>query len=784
MNKLDLRLFRMLKNHKGQFIAVSLIVIIGLFSYVGFSMAMTNLKTTVNYYYDETNFADLFVELVKIPNKEITKLKKIDGISEISGRIVYDVPLVVKEKDEKVHVRMISVNPDNNQVNKLYKVKGDLIKDEKNDALVIQMFAEARGINLNSIIKAKLNGKVKELKVAGITASPEYIYLIENAQTLIPDLKKFGVVFISNKLAEDSFGMQGNSNELLIKVKNKEDIPRIKKELEDKLDKFGVKRVYERKEQLSNSMVGEEIKGGEKSSKAIPLIFLGVAAVIISVMISRLVSSNRVSIGVLKAMGYSNAQILIHYTKLSVIIGLFGASIGMIGGTIFSGFMAKMYTTYFFNIPILKAKIYPKYIILGILLSITFCIISGLFGARKVIGIHPAESMRPEAPKTGKRILIERINAIWKRVSFTQKIVIRNIFRSKKRFLFIAIGISLTYGMTMLPLTMTEQFSSMFTTQYGEFQKAEYSINFRSPINENNIIGIKELINTKEIEPKLEYPFEIVNGWKDKTVVLVGVRTNTNLYGFKNTRGDKISVPKTGILLSQNLAKSLGVKKGDYIKIKTFVPGREDKKVLVKDIIEQWLGINAYMNIENMQDLFVDRGMMTSIMLNSDDNVKGKLKNLNNITSIQSLSDISSGFKEYMKFSIFSIGIMLIFSGILGFAIVYNSTIMSINERQLEFSSLRVMGFHKNEIFSIILRENAYMTIFGLALGIPLSKFFVYGLAESFSTDIYTMSSYIAPNEYIITGVLTIIFIVLAQLATYGKIQKLDFIEALKNRTV
>jgi len=785
MKKLDLRLLRMLKHHKGQFIAVTLIVIIGLFSYVGFSMAMENLKTTVDYYYDITDFADIFIEVVKIPNKEIEKLKKIDGIEMVSGRIVYDVPFITDKKNDKVHVRLVSIDPLNNAVNKVFKVDGELIKKLDKDVLVVEMFSRGRKINVSDTIKLKLNGKEKKLNVSGIVASPEYIYLIENAQTMIPDYENFGVVFISNKLAEESFSMNGSSNEIIIKVKDKKDIPRLKKKLEDVLKKYGVKRIYERKDQLSNSMVKEEIKGGEKSAKTIPLVFLSVAGIIISVMISRIVISNRISIGVLKAMGYSNFQIIMHYTKLSLIIGVAGSTIGMISGSIFSGFMAKIYTTTFFNIPILKAKLYPQYIFSGIVLTALFCIFFGIYGARRVIKIHPAESMRPVAPKKGKRIFIEKIDVIWNKVSFTKKIVIRNIFRSKKRFVFIAMGISLTFAMTMLPFNMVNQFFSMFEVQYGKFQKAEYTVNFDRPININNIKNVKELIDVDEIEPKLEYPFEIVNGWKKKTVVIIGLKKDTELYEFEDVYGHKVKLPKDGILLSENLAKSLNVKKGDALKIKSFIPSKDDEYLIVRNIIKQNLGINAYMDIDYMGKVFLDKGIMTSVILNSEDKeIKLKLNRLNNVISVQSMAEISEGFREFMKLSIFSISIMLIFSGILGFAIVYNSTIMSINERNLEFSSLRVMGFHKNEIFNIVSMETLYMTIVGILLGFPLSKLFIIGLAESFSTDLYTMSSNINLNEYIITTIATIIFVFFAQMMTYKKINNLDFIEALKNRTV
>lgn len=780
MKKLDLRLLRLINNQRGQFIAITVLVIVGLTVYTALSTAIVNLEDTLNYYYDQTNFADIFVQFSKVPESALNKVKKINGVKEVEGRIVFDIRMETEDSNEKVKTRIVSI-PDNNMINKLYTIEGNYIETKNKEVMVIEQFANARNMNINDTIKPYIEGKTFDLKISGISASPEYVYLMENEQSLLPMPDKFGIIFVSQEFARQNFGFKDSYNEILVTVKDKEKIDKIKNQIEKELDQYGIKRIYTRKEQLSNRMVMEEINGVKKTSSTVPVIFLGVAAIIISAMLSRMIRNDRMSIGVLKALGYSNINVLMHYTKFSILIGLIGSILGIILGTVLSGSIAKLYAQ-FFNIPMLKFKLYYVYMFSAIILSIIFCTLAGIWGSRKVLKILPAESMRPEPPKQGGRIFLDRIDILWKKLSFSWKMVLRNILRNKKRFIFITFGIAMTFAITLMPSMMDSAMNDIFDGHYSEFQKMDYNINFSTPLSTNAINEIKHIVKVEKIEPKIEFPFEIVYGNNKMVANIIGVNNDTEFYGFKNINEQNINLPSEGIVLSEGLARFLGVQKGDKVKIKTFIPNKNDIYVEVKDIIKQSLGTNGYMDIGIMGSELLDKGLITGVYIDSNDDIKEKLENVKNISSIQSLEDMRSIFEEFVELTLYSIGMMIIFAGILGFAIVYNSTIMNIAERKLEFSSLRVMGFSKKEIFKIVTKENTVMTIFGIILGIPLGQSMLSSLEKTFNTEIYTLEMNPTLSSYIITSVLTIAFVVLAQLATYKKINKLDFIEALKNR--
>lgn len=778
MKKLDKRLFRMIKITKGQYIAVLAIIVTGIFVFTAVSNSAINLKDTIDDYYEETNFADIFVKGSGIPEKLEKELTGAHDIVEAEARIVFDTTFITDDKDENVNVRVVSVDKYENKISKLFMKSGKRTLTE-NDIIIIEQFAKARNINIGDEVKIKINGRQYEFRVSGIASSSEYVYMMENEQTLLPDPENFGVVFLEESYLRKVYSSRGNFNEILLKVNNAENIEKTADYLEDSLDKYGVTRAVKKSDQLSNSMLSQEISGLEMMSKSIPVVFLVFAGIMLATMLSRIVKKDRTSIGVLKALGFTDAEIVIHYLKYAASVGIIGGLLGSVIGTALSGAMTNLYLE-FFNIPMLTVKVYYYRIFISLLLSLLFCIISGFWGVRGIIKINPAESMKPEAPKKGKRIFIENIKFIWSHVPFSWKIIIRNIFREKKKFAFIGAAVAITCGMMIMTIWMIDIIDVMFNRHYNEFMKVQYNISFNGFMNENVIKQFAELVSVKDMEGRIEVPFEIENGRESKIVNVIGLEKDTAFYGFRDMNGNRLKLPAEGALVSSNLANSLNIKVGDEILLNSFISD-DDAYVTVKGIINQALGINAYMNIDYLNSKFLDKGIINGVYINSDEDVANKLDEMKNVT-VMSQSDMKEAFDEFTTLTAVSMGFMVVFSGLLGFIIVYSMTLMSINERTLEFSSLRVMGFSKKEIFNMLVRENMIMTVIGIMAGVPVGLWLVGYMAKTFTTDVYTMNEPVNTNNLVVSIIMTIVFIILAQLMTYAKLHKLDFMQALKNR--
>jgi putative ABC transport system permease protein len=429
------------------------------------------------------------------------------------------------------------------------------------------------------------------------------------------------------------------------------------------------------------------------------------------------------------------------------------------------------------NIPLFRSTIDNKYLIYGTLLTTIFCVAAGLFGARSVLKISPADAMRPETPRAGKRMWIEGFKSMWRRLTFSWKMVLRNISRTKRRAFFLVVGIALTFAVTMIPVFMSTIWDTLFDKQYTQLQRMDYSIDFTVPMDKGVLLELQQLTDIDYIEPKVELPFELADGWRKEIVNVIGVNRDTRMYGFQTPAGRQVQLPEKGIIITDILARQLDAEAGDEIQISSVLPGISDKTIEIKAVIEQYFGKNAYMDLGQMYDILEEKDIITGANVFTDADIAPDLRDVKNIRAINSVQDMIDAMAEYTDMIIASMGAMMIFGGILGFAIVYN-----ITERIMEFSSLRVLGFDKKDIFRLITRENALMTVLGLILGAPLGYGMCKGIVDSVSTEMYTIPAIIEPYVYVYAGIATVVFVLIAQLATYRKIHNLNFIDALKNR--
>lgn len=782
MKKLDTRLLRTIQRSKGQFISISVVIMLALTIYVSLSMVADNLNRSMAHYYEITNFGDLFIEVSRVPKGAIDKLTSIEGVARAQGRVSAEAPLRVENPEEKVNVRLVSLPKEDVRISDIFVLEGQRLGDNPKTTAVIGQFYDARGMTIGDKLVPYIGGTEYPLEIVGAVGNPEYIYLMENEQSLLPAPERFGILYVTEAFAQSAFGYQGSYNQVVIQLEpqHRNRIDSISDEIEDALSQYGIRRVIKREQQMSHSVMVQEVDSLALMSRSITFIFLMVAALIINIMLARVVKKDRMAIGVMKGLGYSNANVLIHYTKYAIAIGFVGSFLGILFSIPLSMLMTEIFILYM-NIPSFEMRIYYEYFAYGILLTTIFCILSGLFGARSAIKIQPAEAMRPETPKSGKHIWLEDFAALWRRISFSWKLVIRNISRTKRRAMFLALGIALTYAITTVPMFMSNVWDALFGKQYGEFQTMDYGIDFSRPMNQNALREIGQMVEAKTIEPKAEIPLELTYGWRKKGVSVIALDRDTQMYHFKDLSGNPIQLRSKGIYLSEILANMLDVHTGDEIQVRNYLEDKEHT-LQVYGIVEQYLGASAYMDLDTMYTLLGEKNIITGALLHSQDAVTDKLKDVPNIRQIQSVQDMQDTLLEFMDMIIASVGILMLFGGVLGFAIVYNVTIISINERMMEFSSLRVLGFNKRQIYRMVTRENMLIAVVGVMLGIPLGYLLCNSMVDAISTEMYIIPAILTPTTYVLSAIATLAYVGIAQLATIRKIHNLNLLDALKNR--
>jgi len=786
MRKLNLMAFRDINLNKTQYIAVILVVITGISLYNASFMSYENLKNSTDFYYDKYELPHLFIKLNKSPEGVVRRIQEVEGVSAVQGRVVFDVPMDLPDYENKVHARVVSIPTSNQDVlNKLYIEDGKYLSGKgQGQVLVEKQFWDYHNLKTGTYMYPIVNGKRIKLTTQGKVVSPEYIYPIPSVQQMMPDNETFTILYIEHTFAQQLFGYDGMVNDIVVKLDSDDRVEDVKKHLKDMLKPYGLISVTERKDQISYRMLDNEMKQLENMGLAYPVIFLLIASIVIYMLLLRLVDNQRRQIGILMAMGFSKKAVMFHYLGYALFIGLTGSVVGSFAGIWLGDLLTRYYLT-FFNIPVLKVKVYYSTIFIGVAMSVAFCGIAGLNAAKRVLKIAPAQAMRPAAPPVGSKWWGERILPFLNNIQITWRLTFRNLWRNKVRTLFTVFAIAITVGLMISTLFFLDAIDFLFNKAFSETQMYDYKVSFTADMGKDAINELLELKKVVYAEPIAEYPFKLENGWKDKDAVIVGIKKKSNLYKLLDVEGERVYPRGRDILLSDVLARQLGVKEGDVLHLTSLYKPGVERDVQVKGLVKQYLGFNGFMAIECLGNALregnIVNGALIDVEYNSGDFLK-ELEDMPYIRSVEAPDEMSKQYSEYLDLLYAYIGVIVLLSSIMGFAIIYNTTTINIMERKRELASLRIMGFSKKEVSELIFNENIAVSVLGLTAGMPVGRLMSVAMTKLVPEEIMSIPLVIYSRTYLLAVVTVFIFVFLAQLANMRRISRLDLVEVMKSR--
>ncbi len=797
MSSLTRKLLRTIRTTAGQFIALVAIVTVGVAVYITMTTAFYNLSRSQQIFYQEYDFADYYFHVVKAPAGVINQVKDVPGVLKATGRIQKDVS-VVKENDERATARLTSYPlPMDKEINRLHLLTGRLFDNDLGTGIAVLVdpqYAEANNLEPGKKVEIIAAEKKVPLTVVGTAISPEFVYPMKDAATMFPDPKKFGIIMIPHEQAQQTLNMQGQINQVLIKLAPGTNEDEIKERIEEILKPYGNLASYPRKDQLSNAAIQAEIDGLETASIYLPLIFFIIAAAIQFILLSRLIKSQRLQIGVMKALGYDNWQIMFHFTGYALCVTTVGAIIGTSLGIVMASGVSNMYALYF-NLPQTIGGINVKAVIYSFLLSTMVGAASGFTASRKVTGINPAEAMRPEPPISGGAVIIERWIWLWKKLNTSWKMSLRSIFRNRFRFAITILGITSAVAILVLALFSNDSVDYMMDRNYSDENRYDLMVHFNRPIKEDEILNWSRWDGVLRVEPLLEVPVEIYAQGAEKkdgrpeNNVLTGLNRPSEFKKVFNDEGEIISVPEEGLLISERTARKLNLKVGDKVKVETKlgIGPSQEAYVKVAGINEQlMMAGGSFCSLKTANRILKEQQVITSAMLKVDPKlektIEKRLNDMTGVASVLSKSNEKNNLMQLMDSMIYFIGIMVLFAVVLGLAIVYNSSMMAFNERKRELTSLRVIGFTHSDISGLLFKETLIQSLVGIAIGLPAGRILGESYVKTVSTDLYTMPVVVYPDSYIQSAVVAIIFIIIGHLLAVRRVKHLDLVEILKNR--
>lgn len=786
MATLDRKLIRDLLHMRGQAIAIALVIACGVASFVSMRAMYRSLLQSRANYYARYRFADVFAELKRAPDWVAVRIRDIPGVARAEPRVVMDVTLSVPGLSEPAVGRLISVPASQaGALNALFLRRGRYVDPHAADEVVAsEAFAAANHLQPGSRVEAVINGRWQDLKIVGIAISPEYIYEIRGGGSLFPDNRRFGVLWMAADSLQAALDMKGSFNSIAVSLRPHANEADVLAAMDRILDRYGCLGAYGRSDQISNRFISDEISQNRISSNIIPAIFLAVAALLVYLSFGRLVSMQRPEIAVIKAFGYSSKQVGIHYLQFSLLIAGAGYILGCIAGWYFGIRLASLYAE-FYRFPILVYR--PElriFVWAGLICAVTA--VTGAIGAVvRASSLPPAEAMRPESPPRFRTTMIDRLNVRWK--SAAVRMLFRNLERRPWRALASAFAISASIMIVVVEFGMFDSLDRVMELQFRDAQREDIAVTLNEAHSSRTGPELARLPGVIRSELFRAVPVRLRYGHRWRKTVLLGLERDGQMRLMMNQHGRRASMPPDGLVISSALAKVLHVTPGETLQVEVLEGRRIKRDVPVAGTVDELLGTNAYMDLHALNRLLQEGHSISGAFLRIDagkqQTLYQKLKHLPAVAAVAIKQAEVNSFKETIDRSMtLSIGTLIVFAGVIAAGMIYNGARIALSERARELATLRVLGFTRREITSILLGEQGLITIAALPFGFLAGYGLCAVLTARLETELYRMPLIVRPTSYAWASLMVLFSAILSGVLVSRRIAKLDIVTVLKAR--
>jgi putative ABC transport system permease protein len=783
---LDRKLLRDIWALKGQALAISLVIAAGVAMFVMYLSTFHSLRLTQQTYYDRYRFADVFASMTRAPLQLRERAAEIPGVSRLGTRVVVDVTLDVPGLVEPATGRLIGVPvPREPMLNDVFLRRGRFpALDHPDEVLVNESFALARQLGPGDRVGAVINGRRRNLDVVGVALSPEYTYSIRPGE-LVPDDSRFGVFWMQNRALAAAFDMEGGFNNLTLTLLPQANEEEVLSAVDRLLAPYGGLGAIPRALQTSHWYLDNELSQLQGVGLILPIIFLGVAAFLLNVVLTRIVSVQREQIAALKALGYSNGELAWHYTKLSLLVGAAGGAMGLVFGGWLGAGMTSIYND-FFHFPALEYHLPPAVAVEGVVVSFVAAVLGALNAVRNAVRLPPAEAMRPEPPARYHRSWIER-SGFERWMSPAVRMIARNLGRHPVRTATSVIGIAASVSMLILGTFFLDSIDVLMDAQFNVQQRQDVTVTFVLPASARAVHEMRQLPGVMYAEPVRAVPARLRAAQRSRIVSINGLVAAPELNRVVDVASGPVRLPPDGLVVSLKLAQVLGVAVGDLVTIEVLDGRRPIRIVPVTGIVEEYMGTSAYMEIDALRRLVREGATLSGAFLKVDPAAASELyERLKDTPAVAGVSLKYTAIESFEKTLAETFYVMiffnLLFSAVIAGGVVYNAARVSLSERSRELASLRVLGFTRGEISFILLGELAAVTLLAIPVGLLLGYSFAGALVAAFNTELYRFPLVISTRTYAYAASAVLVAAALSGLAVRRRLDHLDLVAVLKTR--
>ncbi|MEO1402893.1 MAG: FtsX-like permease family protein [Cyanobacteria bacterium J06635_1] len=786
MKAIDQKLWRDLWKMRGQGIAIVLIVACGIASLITMMSAYASLQLSQDAYYAQYRFADVFAQLERAPNSLTTQIAQLPGVQQVQTRVVKDVNLDVPRLNEPATGRLVSI-PETHppSLNALHIRQGRYIEPGRTgEILVSEAFALENQLTVGDDLGAVINGRWQSLHIVGLALSPEYIYEIRGTD-ILPDNRHFGVMWMGQEALSTAFDMKGAFNDVTLKLARGANESDVLFRLDQVLDDYGGLSAVAREDQISNRFITDEIKGLRGSAIIIPTIFLGIAAFLLNLLLARLINTQRDQIAVLKAFGYTNQAVGLHYLKLVIVVMTLGSLLGIGIGRWFGGAVTQNYGN-FYHFPVLRYQMGGGLIVVSVLVSWGAALLGTFNAVQKAINLPPAEAMRPEPPAQFRPTLIEKMG-LQQWFSPAGRIILRHLERRPIQAFLSALGIAFAVAILLVGRYSGDAIHYLIDLQFRTIQREDITLVFNQVKSNRARYDLTHLPGVMQIEPFRVVPVRLRFEHRTYRTAITGVPPGAALHRLIDRHWQYVQLPPEGLVLSSKLAELLHLNLGDTVTVEVLEEERPTLQLPISGLVDEMVGISVYMDIHAlnrvMQEGFTLSGAYLKVDTHQLQPLYTTLKEMPAIASVTLRQNAIDRFEETIAASlgIFT-AVITLFACIIAFGVIYNAARIALSERSRELATLRIIGFTQDEIAVILLGEQAILLLFAIPIGIGIGLALIALMISAYDTELYRLPLVITRPTY--TFALTMIFTsaIASGWLIRRQLNHLDLIAVLKTR--
>jgi putative ABC transport system permease protein len=785
LRPLDRKLVRDLLHARGQILAIAAVVACAVTAFVSLGSTYRSLLASQLLYYSDYRFADVFAQLTRAPETLVPRIAALPGVSRVETRVVRDVTLDVPGLAEPATGRLVSI-PGRRRpmLNDLAIRRGRYVAAGRtSEVIASEAFAEANRLDLGSTLGAVINGRWEKLEIVGIALSPEYVYEVKGGGTIFPDNRRFGVLWMGREALGPAFGMEGAFNDVSLALSPGANEAEVLDRLDQLLARYGGLGAYGRDDQISYRFLTDEIAQNRATATFVPAIFLAAAAFLLYTVMARLIATQRVQLGTLKAFGYSNGAVGIHYLLMAIAAVGGGLAVG-IGLGAYAGLRLTSAYTLFYRFPVLRYRVDGDLILFATLISFAAAALGAVAAVRKAVLLPPAEAMRPPAPARYRAGWLERLG-IDRRVPLVGRMIVRDIERRPWRAVFTVLGIAMSVAILVVGFYFYDAIAYLIRVQFHTVQREDVTVMLNEPRSASARYDLTHLPGVLRAEPFRLVATRLVHGHRSRRVGILGRAATGSLRPLVDEKLRIHPLPPEGIVLTRRLGAVLEAGPGDVLTVEVLEGSRPVRQVRVNALVDEPIGLSAYMDLDALNRLLREGGTTSGAFLKVDarqaTRLYALLKKMPAVSGISVREAALASFQETLAESmLISTTILLVLACTLAFGMVYNGIRIALSERSRELASLRVLGFERSEVRTILLGKEALLTFAAIPAGWLLGWGMCVVIARGVESDLFRLPVVIEAKALVFSAAVVLAAALATALLVARLLGRLDLVETLK----